>query len=89
MLRFNSISLQVLVRKVLEIVGNDNVSAGYNRGGEDVPVVRIRQLQRWDQIAVILNEAIPYARIPSSRVRWSCSGRRSGRLTRTLRIHSS
>ena len=44
--------------KVVEIPGNDDVSSGTDRGGQDVTIILVRKNDRWNQGLEILNETI-------------------------------
>ncbi len=49
MLRFDAVGCERAVRKVFKIVGDDNIAAAHDGGGQDVTVVGIGQRERGNE----------------------------------------
>lgn len=49
---------ECLCWEILEVKGNDDAGMGMNCGGQDVPIIFIRELNRFDQAVISLHEAI-------------------------------
>jgi len=59
----NAVFLEFLVGKVREIVRDDDVSPPANGGGQDMPIIRVRQGEGGNQLLKIFNEAVAYMHI--------------------------
>lgn len=54
---------QLVGREVGEVTGNNNVGPAPDRRGQDVPVVRVGQVKRRDQVFVPRHQAVADVRI--------------------------
>ena len=58
MLGLDTIRLEAVRRKVLQVEGNDGLRARANRGSEDMPVIRIGEHEAGDQLVEPVDHTI-------------------------------
>ena len=63
MLCLNTVFMQIFVRKVSEIIGDNNIGAAANGGGKNMAIPRVGKMQRRNQIFEIFDKAVPYMHI--------------------------
>ena len=60
---FNPVTLEDVGGEVVQVEGHDHVGTSSDRRCEDVPIIRVRQYYRLDQVFIVLYEAIPRMRV--------------------------
>ncbi len=59
----DAVFLEFLLRKVREVVGDNDVSPPANGGCQDMPIIRVWQGEGGNQVLKIFNEAVPSMQI--------------------------